>query len=139
MSPKPSPVPDGYTAVTPYLIVTDPDAVLDFVVRAFGGEVTERHLDDSGGVMHAEVRVDGAPIMLGGASEEWPPTRSLVHLYVPDADAVFRAAVEAGGKVLREPETMAYGDRTGGVEDAWGTQWWIATRVARASETPESD
>ncbi len=51
----------------------------------------------------------------------------MIHLYVEDADATYRTAVEAGGVSLREPADQFYGDRSGAVKDAFGNQWWIAT------------
>lgn len=50
----------------------------------------------------------------------------MIHLYMADVDTVFRRAVEAGGRPVREPETMEYGGRSGGVADPAGNQWWIA-------------
>ncbi len=122
-------VPPGQRTVTPYLVVEEPDALLRFIETAFGGELRSRHEDDTGRVMHAEITVGDSVIMVGGANEAYPPTRALVHLYLPDADAAWKAAIEAGGRSVRDPESMDYGDRTGGVEDPWGTQWWVATPV----------
>jgi PhnB protein len=127
------PIPDGYHTVTPYLIVPDADQVLAFIERAFGGEIRGRHADSHGNVMHAEARIGDSIIMLGQSSEEWPPRPAMLHLYVEDVDAVYRQAVEAGARSIREPADMFYGDRSGGVEDRWGTQWWIATRVEEVS------
>lgn len=123
------PIPEGYHTVTPYLIVEDGDAMIDFVERAFGATLVGRSDTPEGRLMHADVVIGDSHLMLGEANEEWEPRRSLIHLYVPDVDAVFARAVEAGAKSIRDPETMFYGDRTGGVEDPSGTQWWIASRV----------
>jgi uncharacterized glyoxalase superfamily protein PhnB len=51
----------------------------------------------------------------------------MLHLYVPDVDASYQRAMKAGAKSLREPADQWYGDRSGGVEDAWGNTWWFAT------------
>lgn len=128
-SPEVPPVPEGYNTVTPYLIVEDGDGFIEFAQAAFGARVLGRSDAPDGRLMHAELALGDSHVMLGGSNDEWPPTRSLIHLYVPDVDAVFRRAVEAGARSIRDPETMFYGDRTGGVEDPFGTQWWIATRV----------
>jgi PhnB protein len=120
---------EGHRTVTPYLIVRDASATLSFLERAFGAEFVARHEDGEGRVMHAEARIGDSRVMLGEANDRWPPTRSMVHLYVGDADAVYRAALQAGARALREPEDTDFGDRSGGVEDADGTQWWIATHL----------
>lgn len=122
-------IPEGHRTVTPYLVVPDATATLSFLERAFGAEVVERHEDGAGRVVHAEARIGDSRVMLGEANAEWPPTRSMINLYVPDADAVYRAALRAGARALREPEDTAHGDRSGGVEDPDGTQWWIATHL----------
>ncbi len=129
MSNSLSPVPEGYPTVAPYLIVDDAPRIITFLEDAFGGTLVRR-AEDEGRVMHAEVRVGDSIVMMGSASEEWPALRAMIHLYLPDVDAVYRRALEAGGTVVREPETMPYGDRSGGVMDPAGNQWWIATRVA---------
>lgn len=132
--PEPvAPIPEGYHTVTPYLLVSDADALLAFIEKAFGGETRSRHTDDRGRVMHAEARIGDSILMLGESNEEWAPTRAMLHVYVEDVDRVFRRAVEAGATAIREPEDMPYGDRSGGLDDPWGTRWWLATRVAEVS------
>jgi PhnB protein len=54
-------------------------------------------------------------------------------LYVGDCDAVYRQAVAAGGKGVREPADQFYGDRMAGVEDPFGFQWYIATHIKDVS------
>lgn len=128
--PKPvKPIPDGYHTVTPYLIVEDATGIIGFLERAFGATLLHRSLTPDGRVMHAEVQLGDSRVMLGESNDEWPPRPAMIHLYLEDVDAVYRRAVAAGGRTIREPETMFYGDRSGGVADAAGNQWWIATRV----------
>jgi PhnB protein len=129
MARSAKPVPDGYHTVTPYLIVEDAPAVLSFAERAFDAQVLHRSLSDDGRIVHAELQVGDSRIMLGEANEEWPAMRAMLHLYIEDVDTVYHRAVEAGGRPLREPQDMFYGDRSGGVEDPSGNQWWLATHV----------
>jgi len=58
----------------------------------------------------------------------------MLHVYVPDADAVYRRALDAGALSLREPADQFYGDRTGGVQDEFGNQWWMATHKEDVSD-----
>jgi PhnB protein len=53
----------------------------------------------------------------------------LLHRYVADVDAVVARAEAAGATVLRAPEDQFYGDRAAVVEDPWGHQWSIHTRI----------
>jgi PhnB protein len=124
-----TPIPEGYTAVTPYVITKDPDALLRFARTAFGAEIKEEHRDASGRVAHADFTVNGAHVMVGGANEQWPEKLGAIMLYVPDADATYRAAVAAGATSIYEPATHFYGDRSSGVVDPSGVTWWISTHV----------
>jgi len=121
------PIPDGYHSVTPYLMVKGADKLIEFMKRAFGAEELMRHPTPEGGVMHAEVKIGDSRIMLAEACGERSPMPTMIHLYVHDADATYRAALEAGAASLQEPADQFYGDRSGGVKDACGNHWWIAT------------
>jgi uncharacterized glyoxalase superfamily protein PhnB len=128
--------PDGYHTVTPYLIVTGATQLVEFLKQAFGA--TERGLmgPPGGPIMHGEVQIGDSVIMLsdGGGTAESQPTRSMIHLYVDDVDAMYKSSLAAGAKSLREPEDQFYGDRSAGVVDAFGNQWWLATHVEDVSE-----
>lgn len=128
------PIPDGYHSVTPYLVVSDVDALIAFVQEVFDAEVTTRMTDQDGQVMHAEVRVGDSPLMMGEASEEYPPMPTMLHVYLEDVDEAYERALAAGATSVREPTDEFYGDRSGGVKDAFGNQWWVATHVEDVSE-----
>jgi PhnB protein len=123
------PVPDGYHAVTPFLVVRGAAAFLEFLRKAFDAKVTECHRAEDGTVMHAEARIGDSMVMVGEEQPKSAATRSSLYLYVPDADSVYRSAVAAGAVSVMEPADQFYGDRNAGVTDAFGNQWWIATRV----------
>lgn len=120
-------VPANHNRVSPYLITRDAPGVLRLLREAFGGEEIEcmRHKD--GRIMHAEVRIGGSVIMLSEGSADYPPQPSMVHVYVPDCDEAYRRAPACGASSVREPADQFYGDRSAGVRDTGGTQWWIAT------------
>ena len=123
------PIPDGYQTVIPYLIVADPAATIDFLVKSFGAVEKERMADGSGAIRHAEVTIGGSTIMMGGARGDWPPMPCMNYVYVPDTDAAYARALEAGATSVMEPADQFYGDRNAGVCDPTGNQWWIATHV----------
>jgi len=123
------PVPDGYHTVTPYLIVPDVTRQLDFLVQAFNATITTRNTLADGSVNHAEVQIGDSRVMMGQAQTEWPAMSCMLYLYVDDTDAAFAAALGAGATPVREPRDEPYGDRSGGVKDAAGNQWWVATRL----------
>jgi len=123
------PIPDGYTAVTPYLIVKDVDKLLQFMKTAFDAQVKEEHRMPDGSVAHADVIIGASHVMMGQAGGRWPEKLGSILLYVPDADASYRRALDAGATSVYEVTTHFYGDRSGGVEDPTGVTWWISTHV----------
>jgi PhnB protein len=125
--------PEEYHTVTPYLIGLGTAALIDFVKQAFGAEERQRILTPDGGIMHAEVRIGDSVVMMGDASDELKAMPTSLHLYLEDVDATYERALRAGGKSLREPADQFYGDRSAGVEDASGNQWWLATHVEDVS------
>jgi len=127
------PIPDGYHSVTPYLIVKDGNRTLEFLQRGLGAELIERHDLPNGRLMHAEVRIGDSPVMLGEGGESHPPMPCMLYLYVRDCDAAYQRALGAGAKSVRVPENQFYGDRSGGVVDAEGNQWWFGTHVEDVS------
>ena len=123
------PVPDGYHTVTPYIIVEDAGGLIAFVTEAFGATERMRMKGADGAVMHAEVEIGDSVVMIAGASGEHLPRTAMLHLYVPDVDAWYKRAIEAGGESLREPADQPYGDRSAGLRDGWGNEWWLATHL----------
>lgn len=127
---SPSWKPDGYSVVSPYLIVTGAEEVIDFLVEVFEAESLRRYDMDDGSIMHAEVLVGDTVVMLGEAGGEWPSRPSFLHVYVEDVDATYARALAAGGVTVEEPSRRDEDpDRRGGVRDPAGNTWWIATQV----------
>ena len=129
------PIPEGYATITPYLVVPSADEFVNFVVDAFAADVNHLLRREDGSVYSAEVQIGDSRIMLGEARDEWPATQAGFYMYVPDCDATFAKALQAGGTSIMEPADMTYGDRHGGVADPAGNHWWIATHIEDV--TPE--
>src|SRR2546425_3580753 len=121
--------PDGYNTITPYLTVKGADKLIDFMKDVLGAEETFRMGGDS--VQHAEVKIGDSIVMLGEAqnTESGQAMTAMLHVYVDDADAIYKRALKAGAKSLREPADQFYGDRSAGVQDQFGNQWWFATHI----------
>jgi PhnB protein len=142
MSDKMKPIPEGYGAVTPYLIVDGAARAIEFYKEAFGAEETFRMEGPGGRVGHAEIKIGDSHVMLADEHPEMGARGprsfggspiSLV-LYVEDVDATVSRAVEAGAKLTRPVANQFYGDRTGGLEDPFGHAWYVATHVEDVSE-----
>lgn len=121
--------PEGYSTVSPYLIVDGASRTIEFLVRTFDAIEVRRLPGEGDRLMHAEVRIGDTVLMLADGTEGWPPLPSHVHIYVPDVDATYRRALEAGASPVQEPVKKEDEDRRGGVTDPGGTTWWIAARV----------
>jgi PhnB protein len=126
--------PPDHNTVSPYLVVHGVTGLLEFMRHAFGAQELHRTATPDGQVRHAEARIGDTVIMMGEATAEFPARPAMLHVYVSDADAVYRRALEAGAASLRAPADQFYGDRTGGVQDAFGNQWWMATHKEDVSD-----
>ncbi|MBF4135055.1 MULTISPECIES: VOC family protein [Streptomyces] len=129
-------VPAAYRhAVVPHLLVDDADAALAFYQRAFGAEPRFRLDGDQGEVVHAELTVAGAVMMLGdaGGTLRSPAalggTPVILHVYVPDVDALTARATAAGAELLEGPADQFHGDRTAMLRDPFGHLWIFLTRL----------
>ena len=120
-------IPDGYHTVTPYLMVQGAGQLIDFLKLAFDAQETERITAPDGAIAHAEVRIGDSIVMMSDAGGERAPMPSGLYLYVNDTDAVYKSALRAGATSIMEPADQFYGDRSAGVKDPVGNQWWIAT------------
>ena len=123
--------PEGYSTVTPYLIIDGGAALIDFMKSAFGGQERFRMPGAHGGVGHAEVQIGDSVVMLADTSEAENNINmpAMIHLYVEDCDAAYKSALAAGATSTQEPETKFYGDRNAGVKDAFGNLWFLSTHV----------
>ncbi len=121
--------PDNYNSVSPYLIVDGAGKTIEFLEKTFGAVLIRQFPDDSGRLMHAEVRINDSVVMLADCTTEWPPIPSYVHIYVNDVDNIYRKALEQGAESVQEPVQKGDEDKRGGVKDSGGTTWWIATQV----------
>ena len=121
------PIPEGFTAVTPYLVVKDVKALMEFLTRAFGATVHCKLEMPGGNIGHADMVVYGSHIMMGQAGDHHPPVPAMLYLYVEDADAVHAQALAAGGTLDSPVKDQFYGDRGGSVKDSNGNIWWIST------------
>ena len=139
MSAAKHPVPEDLHTVTPYITCADARKEVEFLKRAFGGEQRGPIMEcpETKSVMHAEVKIGDSVIYLSSAN---PECGSKSHaelggspvtlwLYVPDVDALFARATQAGATPVQPPADRFWGDRMSVVKDAEGLQWAIASRT----------
>jgi PhnB protein len=130
------PIPDGFTSVTPGLVVDGGADALDFYQRAFGAEVGLR-LEMGGRIMHSELRIGGAVVTVSDEMPEYgmkapdpdAPVASSLLIYCEDADALHARAVKAGATEINPVADQFHGDRAGSVRCPFGHRWAIATHT----------
>jgi uncharacterized glyoxalase superfamily protein PhnB len=133
--------PDRFHTLTPHLVVPGADKYIDFLKRAFGAVESSRSPGPDGKIMHAELMIGDSVLMVNDHFAEYTPPISvgfwpiMLHLYVPDADAVFARALSAGCEVTMPLADQFWGDRYGQLRDPFGFRWAIATR--KEEPTPE--
>lgn len=134
------PIPPGTEGrVIPYLMIKGAAKAIDFYKEAFGAEERYRMEMPDGGIGHADLLVNGAPVYLADAPEDIPGrpadpnqlggTSVLLHQYVEDVDALVARAEAAGANVVRPPEDQFYGDRAATIQDPFGHLWSLHTHV----------
>ncbi|MGE0725359.1 MAG: VOC family protein [Alphaproteobacteria bacterium] len=137
MSTSVTPIPNGYAAVTPYLILPDARKAMAFYADVFGAIELFRMEQPDGRVGHAEMQITTARIML---ADEFPEIEATAPttiggspvsfvLYVDDVDAVVGKATAAGARLRQPIEDKFYGDRMGTLVDPFGHVWHVATHI----------
>jgi len=126
--------PKGFHALTPYLSVKGAAALLGFLEKAFEANVVDKDEGANGAVGHATVQIGDSMLECSEAHGQWGPRSSAIHVYVPDVDAAFRAAIAAGATSLADPKDQFYGERNGAAMDPWGNHWYIATHQETLTE-----
>ena len=120
--------PEGFHTVNPYLVVNGAAEVLEFLTKAFDAkEVGERFKSPDGKITHSAVRIGDSMVEVGDTPAEPMPMN--FHMYVDDVDSTYLRAIRAGGVSVREPMTTFYGERSAGVKDPGGNNWWLACQV----------
>lgn len=133
-------VPEGFSTITPYIIVKDASKYIEFLKEAFDAQTISLCHHPNGTVSHATLRIGDSMIMLSEHHEEgpwakdWTASPVTFYLYVPDADALYERTLRAGAEPLLKMEDQLYGDRIGAVRDAWGNKWCISTHIEDVSD-----
>lgn len=137
MTASDQPIPPGFHAVTPHIMVKGAADAIEFYKRAFGAEEMMRMPmpGDPSKLMHAAIRIGDSIVMIAdefsgcAAATDGTAAQVTLHLYVADADATMAQATAAGAKVAMPAADMFWGDRYGQVVDPFGHRWSVATHM----------
>ena len=128
-------IPDTYGSVTPYLVVEGAEGLMKFLQDTFGATIRGGDVmrGPDGRIGHAEVEIGNSIVMLADVPPDGEAMKMMLNIYVEDCDATYKKALAAGAESVREPEDQFYGDRSGGVRDKWGNQYYISTHIEDVS------
>jgi len=110
----------------PYIIVDNPEGLKQFMITVLGAKLKMHHPNPDGSFGHAEVTIGDSCIMFSNTMPEWGVNTAGLFVYVEDADAAYKLALDNGATSLMPPADQDYG-RTCGVKDPFGNTWWITS------------
>lgn len=122
--------PKGYNSLSPYFIVYGAEKLATLLKELLNAEELRRYEMPDGSIMHMEMRIGDSVIMLGEASEQFPPVPMVLHLYVPNVDEVYEKSIKLGFTSLQAPkQNEGDPDRRGTVKDFAGNMWSFGTQT----------
>lgn len=137
-------IPQGFSTITPHIIIKNATKAIEFYKKAFGAEVVSALNTPDGRIMHADIKIGNSHLFLcdefpesgcGGASPQTlGQAHAVIHLYVQDCDKAFEKAISAGAKETMKPWDSFWGDRYAKIEDPFGQPWSIATHIKDLTE-----
>lgn len=136
------PIPEGFTTLTPYLIVDGAEAAIELYQKGLGATVLGVVKGPDGKVLNAQLQIGNAMLMLNDEFPDWGAigpkkignTAVTMHMYVEDAQAAWDKALAAGFEVSMPLQVQPWGDLYGSLRDPFGHSWSIATHVEEVSE-----
>lgn len=133
MPKKVRPVPKGFTTVTPHLTIKDAPAALAFYKKAFGAKVLGKMQAPDGTLLHADVMFGDAHVFVSEPMMGDSPGSATLHLYVENAEKVWKKALAAGAQIVMPMSISFWGDQYGVLADAFGQQFAISSHVEDVS------
>ncbi len=136
------PVPTGFHAVTPYLVICGAARAIEFYKKAFNAKEISRSKLPDGRILNAQIKIGDSIVML---SEEFPgsdvksPTSvgsstATLHIYSKDAEKLWRQAISAGAKITMPMENQFWGERYGQLLDPFGHRWSISKQIRMSAQ-----
>jgi PhnB protein len=126
-------IPEGLHTVTVYLHPRRAEPLIAFLKRAFDAEELARYASPDGVIQHAAVRIGDSPIEMGEAQGPYQPTPTRFYLYLPNVDAAYQRAINAGATSIMPPREQPQGERVAAVKDVFGNQWFMARPLGSQS------
>ena len=129
-------IPPGFNTVTPYFFVEKAEDFVRFLVDALEGFETCRTMRSDGLIANVQVKLGTSTVMVSEATDRYKAMAASYYLYVDDAHASMKRALDNGASLEMDIADMPYGDRQGGVKDRHGNIWWISQRTVHEPYGP---
>ncbi len=129
-------IPPGFNTIAPYFFDKDAEAFVAFLVHGLGGKETCRTMRGDARIQNVQVQIGQSTVMVSEATDRYPAMCSAFYVYVEDAHASMKRALDHGALLEMAVADMPYGDRQGGVRDPHGNLWWISQRLVEEAYTP---
>src|SRR5277367_2336857 len=128
---------DDVQTLQAFLHPTKADPVIEFLKQAFGAEDLGRAVSPEGLLLHTTIKIGDSTLEMSDAVGPYQPAPTTFYLYVADADALYRRALDAGATSIKAPADQSYGDRVAAVKDLASNQWYLATHLGESkSDAP---
>lgn len=122
--------PKGYNSVSPYFILYEAERFIELMKEIFDAKLLREYRMPDGSIMHAEIQIDDSVIMLGNASDKYPPITLVMHVYVSEVEVVFQKAIAAGCEVVEQPQqNEGEPDKRATFKDFAGNMWSVGTQM----------
>jgi PhnB protein len=130
-------ITNNKTYFAPQLFIPSGVTDISFYVKAFGAVEIRSWRNDDGSIHVAELSINGAILHLHeerlqkGQLEPKKVTgvTTLIGIFVEDVDSVMNNAIQAGATLLSPAQDYDYGYRQGNIQDPFGHQWMIETKI----------
>lgn len=129
--------PEGYTQVTPWIITSSTEEMIDFLKSVFEAEEVpnSRIVNEKGVIIHSVVNIGNAKVMLFDSREGWGNTSTFLNVYVKDVEKVYQAALKLGAVSVTEITPLWFGEKVCRIIDPFGNIFWINERIEEVDFT----
>ena len=122
--------PKGYNSLSPYLIAHEAQKLVDQLKAIFNAAELRRFDHENGSIAHIELKLDDTVIMISNSTGNYPPNKTMLHIYVPDVFKTFKIAVENGCEVIERPvNKQGDPDTRGSFYDLAGNYWAVSSQI----------
>lgn len=130
--------------LVPTLVVKGARQAIEFYERVFDAKLVACFADNKlgGHIVHAHLKIGGASFFMSEEARDWHNhapgsiggSPVILHLSVPDVDAVAARMQAAGATVVFEVRDQPYGERAGRLRDPFGHLWLLSQRIREMSD-----